>query len=268
MTVLVHFSHILTFATLFIASIFDVRSELGDVPDEFAVTAIIGGLGLHAAESFILGSWNPLIYSVVAGTIFSFYGWFAYWKGMWGGADALGLSALGFGAPYLVLSASGFISHSFNMFFNLVAVAFVYTLVFASIRALKKKGFGEQLRDKLYDDRLRIGLELGLALVIFGFLSLQNAAVIYAATAFMIFLYRFLQVVEEYALVEEVDVDELDGGEVLKEDDKIRGVSEEEISELDGTVEVMHGLRFMPVFPAALVLTDAGFTVLQYIILG
>lgn len=260
------FSHILTFAMLFIAAVFDLRSEMGDVPDVFAATAVAGGVILHTAQSYVVGSWNPLIYSLGVGAIFSAYGWFAYWKGMWGGADAFALSALGFGAPFMTLSLAGAVRQSVSMIINIVLVASIYTLVFSAARAYRTEGFTQKLREKLYSERKRIFLELGLAFVVFGFLKPVPAAGMYALIAGSVFLFRFLKVVEECALTEEVDADELEGGEVLK-GERIRGVTEEEIKDMDGTVEVMHGLRFVPVFPAALLLTDAGFTLIRYVLI-
>ncbi|MEF8880618.1 MAG: hypothetical protein V5A72_02190 [Candidatus Nanohaloarchaea archaeon] len=266
--ILTDFSHILTFSMLFIAAIFDVRSELGDVPDEFATTAIIGGILLHAGQSYLLGSLSPLIYSISLGLIFSLYGWAAYWKGMWGGADAMALSALGFGAPYMTLSLTGAVQHGFSLFINLVLVASAYTIVFSLIRAYKTEDFLVKLRERLYQDKLRISLEIGIGLIVFGLMKPFRAFFLYISIVLAIFLFRFLKIVERYGMMEEIKVDNLEGGEVIREssDDRIKGVTEEEIEEIDGKVKVMHGLRFIPVFPVTLVLTDAGVTFFNYLI--
>lgn len=266
--ILIEFSHILTFSMLFIAAIFDLRSEMGDVPDEFAAIAVIGGIILHAAYSYSISSITPLIYCLAVGSVLSAYGWFAYWRGMWGGADALGLSALGFGAPFLTLSLEGVFMQTFNLFINLVLVATVYTLGFSFLRAYRTESFLEKIRDKLLSEQKRIALELGLTTVVFAFLKPFRAALFYLIIASSVFLLRFLRVVEDHAMTEEVDAEDLEGGEVVREDksDRIKGVTEEEIEEIDGTVEVMHGIRFMPVFPAALILTDAGFSIMSMLI--
>jgi hypothetical protein len=253
---------------LFIAAVFDVRSEMGDVPDEFAATAVIGGVLLHAAQSYLNGSAVPLIFCLSAGIVFSAYGWFAYWRGMWGGADALALSALGFGAPYMTLSLTGVVTHGFNLFFNLVFVAFIYTVAFSLVRAYRSKDFLQKFRNQVYSERKRVMLELGAGASVFFLIDFPQAAAIYGLVLVTVFLFRFLRVVEEHAMIEEVEVSELEGGEVIRESksDKIKGVTGEEIEELEGKVRVMHGLRFMPVFPIALVLTDAGFTFLRFFI--
>jgi hypothetical protein len=262
---LVDFSHILTFSMLFIAAVFDVRSELGDVPDIFPAAAVVGGIVLHAAQAYVIGSWQPLIYSLGVGAAFSIYGWAAYWKGMWGGADAFALSSLGFGTPYLTLSLPGVVRHSTSLFINIVLVAFIYTLVFSMVRAFRKDGFLGALMERIEDFRREIALIAGVGLIAFGIFNPVYALGVYSLILFSTFMFFFLKVVEEYAMVEKVDADELNGGEVLK-GDRVRGVTEEEVEELDGEVEVVHGLRFLPVFPIALLVTDAGFTLIQYII--
>jgi hypothetical protein len=264
---LIEFSHILTFSLLFIAAIFDVRSELGDVPDIFGILAVAGGIILHGAASFSTGSWNPILYCFMAGVIFSVYGWGAYWKGVWGGADALALSALGFGAPFLTLSLAGTVQHSIDMFINLVLISFVYTLAFSTARAFKKKGFFGELRKKLDEQSRKVSILWGASLAVFGIFSPFKASLLYLVVVFSTLGYFFLKVVEEYAMVEKVDAEELEGGEVIR-GERIRGVTEEELEDMDGEVEVVHGLRLMPVFPLALLMTDAGFSILPYIISG
>jgi hypothetical protein len=266
--ILIEFSHILTFSMLFIAAIFDLRSEMGDVPDEFGAIAIVGGIILHAVYSYSIESFTPLIYCIAVGTVLSAYGWLAYWKGMWGGADALGLSALGFGAPFLTFSMEGVITQTFSLFVNIVLIATLYTLGFSLVRAYRTENFREKLKDKFQSERKRIALELGLATVVFAFLKPFLAALFYIVIASSVLLLRFLRVVEDYAMTEEVEAEELEGGEVVRENksDKIKGVTEEEIEEIEDSVEVMHGIRFMPVFPAALILTNTGFSMLGILI--
>lgn len=264
---LIEFSHILTFSLLFIAAIFDVRSELGDVPDIFGIAAVVGGIVLHAAESVFIGSFQPILFCLSAGIIFSVYAWGSYWKGMWGGADALALSALGFGAPYLTLSLAGAVRHSVSMFINLVLVSLIYTLVFSALRAFRKDGFLGEFTEKIREEQKVLGLIAGLGLAFLGFFNPVKAAAMYVLLLFSPFIYLFLKVVEEYAMVEKMNVEELEGGEVLR-GERIKGVSKEDLGELEGEVEVVHGLRLMPVFPLALILTDAGFTLINYFIFG
>jgi len=43
---------------------------------------------------------------------------------------------------------------------------------------------------------------------------------------------------------------------------EIKGITEEELDQLEGEVKLKEGLRFMPVFPVAMVLTFYGFSLL------
>jgi len=77
----------------------------------------------------------------------------------------------------------------------------------------------------------------------------------------LIFLYRFLKNIQDNLLSKEIPVSELEGGEVLAAEEEeggmIVGITEEEIQELDqDTVEIREGIRFIPVFPIALLMTD------------
>lgn len=262
---LAEFSHVLAFSMLFISSIFDVMSDKGDVPDFFGIAAIGGGILIHAILALQVSSLQPLLYCLGVGLAFSAYGWLAYWRGMWGGADALGLSVLGFGAPFLTLSMTGVVQHSLNMLVNIVLVSGAYTMVFASLRAYRTEEFTEKLVEKFREEW--IGVLLGVvagALFFFSF-KFSHAVLFYSVLLLMVFLFVFLKAVEEHGMTETIPAEKLEGGEVLA-DGKIEGVSEEEIEDLEDEVEIMHGMRFMPVFPIALVLTDAGLSLIPIIV--
>jgi len=65
-------------------------------------------------------------------------------------------------------------------------------------------------------------------------------------------------------MVREVEASEVEEGDVLAEGE-IKGVTEEDLEELEGTVKLKKGIRFMPVFPAAIAMTAAGISLLQYL---
>jgi len=251
-------SHVLAFCALCISSFYDVFSEKGDVPDLPAFVAIGAGIILHAIYAFQAWSVEPFLWMIGTGLAFSAYGWMAYWKGLWGGADAMGVTVLGFAAPYAV-SGPGLI-YPVNLFVNIMIVGLVYTVGFAFYRAVWSEGFFERTRDRVLEDRRRIPVEVvaaGLFSLYAGTVDL-NPYLYFAALLFIIFLYRFLKVLEDSEMTKTVPVEDLEGGEVVAEQgDIIEGISEEEIEELEvEKVEVQEGIRFMPVFPVALLMTD------------
>jgi len=251
-------SHVLAFVALTVNSFYDVLSEKGDVPDLPAFVAIGGGILLHSIQAWQLSSFEPVIWMLGVGTVFSVYGWLAYWKGLWGGADALGIMVLGFAAPYGFSGPE--LIYPVNIFVNIMIVGLVYTVGFAVYRAMSSEGFFTRVKDRVLDDRKRIPLELAGAAVFSAYAGTVNlnAYSYFAAFVFIIFLYRFLKVLEDAEMTKTVAVEDLEGGEVVAEHgDLIEGISEEEIDELDvDEVEVQEGIRFMPVFPVALLITD------------
>lgn len=241
-----------------VASFLDLRD--GEVPDFVFLVGILGGLLLHRADGLMSGSFEPFVLSLGLGLGFFVLGWSAYLKGVWGGADALAFSLLGFAAPSGL--DPGF--HLFDLMFNLMVAILVYSVLFVFWKSLKTEGFYDEFWSKLVDEKYRLVIELSLASVFTLFLSFIGLKPVFYASllVFMVFLYRFLSLAEEEVFTETVSVDELEGGEVLAEkylDGKIRGVSTEELEALDvDTVEVRDGVRLVPVFFLALVLTDLG----------
>ena len=249
-------SHILGVIILGVASFLDLRD--GEVPDYVFMVGIAGGLFLHRFNGFLIGSFDALFWSLALGCSFFVIGWLGYLYGVWGGADALAFSALGFLAPR---NLDGSL-HSIDLVLNLMLVILFYSVIFVVWKALRSDGFFELFWKDLVSSKLQIGLEV---FFVFGFsLFLYFIGVTpyihMSLLLFVLFLFRFLSSAEEEVFTKSVNVNELDGGEVLAKeylDGRIRGVSEEELEDLDvDTVEVRDGVRLVPVFLFTLIITD------------
>ena len=260
---IIHFSVIIAFATLFIASVFDVRSQKGDVPEIILYTGIASGLILHIAYSLVNSTFTPIIYSLVAGLSLGAYGYFAYRKGMWGGADFLGLVILGVSTPYFVG-----IMGMFDLIVNVMMVGFLYAVGFGFYRGLKSNTARKDFISRLKDSKKVVfgGLLGSAAFSIFAYSQGLNGLLYFLSFSFMIFLYYFMVSVEENLLVKEVEASEVEVGDVLAEGE-IRGVEEEDLEELEGDVKLKEGIRFMPVFPIGLMLTVYGISFLELLVL-
>jgi Flp pilus assembly protein protease CpaA len=251
------YSHLLAFVVLAVAAVYDLRTT--EVPDWLSATGVVGGLTIHAAAALLYNSWEPLIWSVGVGAVFSVYGWGMYFAGMWGGADAFATSILGFAAPYAVSGPS--LTYPADLFINLMLVGFVYSIGFAAVKAARIPEVREGFRDRLTQETPRVALEISGALVA-GFLLSSytplNGWIYGVGLGTMSLLYRFLKAVEEHAMVREVSLEEVEEGEVVAEvDHRVRGASQEELEDLDKEkVSVKSGVKFIPAFPAALLLTD------------
>lgn len=296
---LVVFSHILAFSTLFIAAVWDLYTT--EVPDMTGIVGVTGGVLLHGLHSYFTGSLDPITWSIGVGLIFSLYGWGMYFLGMWGGADAFAMSVLGFAAPYSV-SGIGLI-HAADLFVNIMMIGLAYSVLFAFYKALRSGGLLGKTVNRIVANERRIALEIFLLAMISGmaFYVKLDGFLYFAAGVSFVFFYRFLQVLEEEAMSSKVSIEELEPGDVIDSDvlpgEKVRqknllgssvsklrlalpfdssylenlenrigypevvGVTEDEIESLESvdvaSVEVKTGLRFIPVFPVALLVTDA-----------
>jgi hypothetical protein len=275
-------SHALAFSTLFLAAVFDLKTT--EVPDLVSIFGVVGGIFLHFMASLNAGfnlttllnvslifqnplAWlqalgDPLIWCLGVGTAFSIYGWGIYFLGMWGGADAFAMSVLGFAAPYSV-AGFGFL-HGVDLFLNIMIAGFLYTVIFAFYQATKRPEVWRNTWKQLKEQELRVSAEIvGAGLLGFAgeYTGTFNGMFYFGFFVLLIFLYRFLKNIQDDLLSTEVPVSELEGGEVLaaeeEEGGKIVGITEEEIKSLDKeTVEIREGIRFIPVFPIALIMTD------------
>lgn len=255
---LVLVSHVVCFLALAAGSVQDLLTT--EVSDQIPAVAVVSGILLHGAASYLGSTWMPLKWSLAVGAAFSVYGWGMYYMGMWGGADAFSLSALGFAAPY---GLSGFgLMHSVNLFVNIMIVGFAYTLLYAFYKAYETGGVVESTFEKIVDEKIRFLSEIALASA-FGAFALQvfNANIWCPVLAVsMVFLYRFLKQLEDGVMVAEKPVEDLEEGEVVTSGEvgkQVKGITQEEIDSLDvDKVTVKTGVRFVPVFPIALLITD------------
>jgi Flp pilus assembly protein protease CpaA len=252
-------SHFTAFITLMIGGLYDLKTT--EVPDEVSVIGVVAGILFHGVQSYVTGSWDPIIWSLSVGLIFSLYGWGLYYFGMWGGADAFAMSVLGFAAPYAL---TGFtVLYPANLFVNMMMIGFLYTLGFAFLRAMRSDGIRDNVIQRFKDEKLRIAAEAVLAVSISAAVGLYTALnpFVYLTGAFgIIVIYRFLKVLEDSEMVTEMPVSDLREGDVVQTpelDGKVRGITQEEIDNLEAdSVKVKEGVRFVPVFPVALLITD------------
>ena len=251
-------SHVLAFSTLFIASLFDLDTT--DVPDEFAVAGVMGGITLHAVYSFMTGDWSYLLWSLGVGTVFSVAGWGAYFAGGWGGADAFAMSVLGFAAPFVPPEPS--LVDPVNLVVNVMLAAFVYTTLYTVSRNLNLESVLSTY-SRLADNRIRVAGELLIAGMLAAVVQINgmNGYGYFGILTFLIVLYRFFQEVQENLMLEEKPLEEVEVGEVAAPGQgfgkKIVGLTEEDLEETDlDEIKIRTGVPFMPVFVIALIVTD------------
>lgn len=293
------FSHVLGFLSLLIGGVYDLKTT--EVPDWASIMGVAGGITLHAVYSYSTGSLEPLMWSLAVGAVFSIYGWGMYYYGMWGGADAFAMSVLGFAAPHGLSGQN--LMYPVNLFVNLMIVGFVYTLVYAAYKAAISGNVLLDTRQRILEQESRISLEIVVAALFSALADIYlgvNGPIYFGFLLTMIFLYRFLRVLESSEMVRKMPVSELEVGDVIDQEgvemggvrgknlvgnvlDRLKsftgrdsgllnhledrygyshivGITEQEIEKLERSdvdeVEVKTGVRFVPVFPAALLITD------------
>lgn len=258
---LIQFSVILAFSTLFIASIFDVKSQKGDVPEIILYTGLGGGIILHTVHAIINWNTTPILWSLSAGLAMLAYGYFAYRKGMWGGADMFGIAILGFSTSYFF----GLLG-TLDLLVNAMGAGFLYALAFGMIGGLKSSEVRKDflIRVKKKNWQLILFLVFGGTISTIAYLRNLNGLRFFLIYSGMVIVYYFIESVEEKLMVREVEASEVEEGDVLAEGE-IKGVTEDELEELEGPVKLKKGIRFMPVFPTAIAMTASGISLLQYL---
>lgn len=286
------FSHIIAFCALFVGAIFDLKTT--EVPDSVNIVGVVSGIMLHAYASLqlvrpdiLLSSavlfspfeWfmalgEPLAWALGVGVVFSLYGWGLYFLGMWGGADAFAMSVLGFAAPYAVSGPS--LIYPLSLFAAVLVAGFIYSLLFGFYKTAQNPDVIRDTVELIKEQEKRISLEIigaGLISGVAAFSSFRLGLIYFILLLFLILLYRLFRNIQDGLMVEEVPVEELEGGEVLAEEEelggKIEGITEEDIESIEkDTVEIREGIRFIPVFPIALLLVDlVGFRITWLFIL-
>ncbi|MFB6180814.1 MAG: hypothetical protein ABEJ93_02965 [Candidatus Nanohalobium sp.] len=288
----------MAFCVLIINSLFDIFSEKGDVPDKFSLTAIAGGILFHSLYALETTSLRPLLFMLFVAFLYSLYGWLAYWKGLWGGADAMCLTAVGFAAPYSLNGPNTMFP--VNFLINVMLIGFLYTIGFAFYKAVRSDSFFPQFKERVMNEKKRIPLEIigAAAVSIVAYKAQLDPLIYFAALVAIIFLYRFLKVLENTEMEAKIPLEEVEEGDIvftekvdLEHTKKLNMVGlvlgklenrwnsnliekvknrygYSDIVGLDSKgletlrkssveeVKVKEGIRFVPVFPAALLVTD------------
>ncbi len=247
-----------------ICGLYDLKTT--DMLDWLAIAMIVLGFGLHAAESFVTASWEPMIaWLTVVGFFFTF-SLFMYYAGYWGGGDGELLIAIGSLLPSSLL-------FSLNFFINSFLVGGIYSIAYAVILTAKnnkiKKAFAARLKGDIRPISLLVLSTFSILFIMFYFLTPWLIFFPFAISLLlfsMLILYRLAKVVEKVGFYRSVRTSQLKEGDMIGEDlpklkiykKLIRGLTKEEIKKIrkaKRTVMIREGVRYGPVFPLALAFT-------------
>lgn len=239
------------------AAYLDVRTT--EVPDW--VSGVIAGLGVifYTYLSLNASAASPLLASLSTGSAFFLMGWGMYLAGMWGGADAFLLGAVGFAFPFLPPGIEPFYTAPWPFALSLLMTVFllgsIYSVSYALYTALTSEGFAGDLVSNLRNRSTYTPL-----MPIYGFLAFFtmvlplvfpvppgrvyfNLAALSASLPVVAVLWALLKTVESEYMEIEIPAGEVEEGDVLAEDLGIDPGEDDPVENVSGRIgDFMSGL--------------------------
>lgn len=234
-----------------IAGIWDLLTT--EVPDEVLAVMGISGVSIWFFYGVITTDFAPLVYSLLFGTVILTLGWIMYKTGHWGGADACLFAGIG----YLIPFYAGELFMPMYIF-NFLVVGAVYMIAYAIILGLmNREVFSYFIDDIKENSRLVVSMLVLISCFVVFFTVVSGFSYISLLLIAMVFFWRYGVIIEKRVFRKRVRTKDLKVGDVV-EDMIWRGIEEREIKRLQRKkkyVVVKEGVRFIPAFPIALVIT-------------
>ncbi len=241
-----------------IAGAWDLKTT--EVPDEIPVLMVSLGIFLWFITA-LNGNSAPFVLSSVAGTIVLALGLLLYKHGKWGGADAWIFAAVLYLIP--VYNSRIFV---LDYIPNLVWVSALYTVIYAVALGIMNKRVLRNFVDDVKDNAAAvIGLPAaafaGFALFAYSlgvaYSARSSLLIIFVLMILLALFWRYARVIENKVFTRRIPTKQLKPGDVLQE--MIwRGLTPDEVAKIKKSkkfVTIKEGMRFVPVFPIALIVT-------------
>lgn len=272
-------TYVLSFATLFIGSITDLRTR--EVPDWVNYGLMISGIGLSLLFSAVYSSPSFIINSLIGLAIFFGIAYIMFYAGQWGGGDSKMLMGLG----AMIGIDISFRAQQFllGFFINALFIGAVYGLLWSIFLAFKnKKRFLEEFNEIMSQKeivkakKLILGL-LFLLLFILFFVKLYYIRIFVLSFALLAlttsYLWVFVRSIEKSCMHKLVEPSKLTEGDWIVNDvyvnkqyicgPKDLGIEKKQIRKLVGLYKkgkvrkilVKEGIPFVPSFFIAFVVT-------------
>lgn len=269
-----------------LASWYDLRTT--EVPDLVPFATGMTGVIIHLIRSLVANNFSFLLSSLAVGTIFLAIGYACYLVGLWGGADALILGAIGYVLPELPSQFSALLSplwpYQLTLILNIFLVGSVYSILYSIVLAWRKENRLQLVLDQFKERKKSIMLSASLvggSLVAMSFYFvlmaqirlvrvLERGLFFFSLFLLLVLTYYFLKGLEENEMKRKIPVAQLKEGDVLAQDveleggslssRKIQGLDKDEVEAIKQEKEkvmVKSGVCFIPTFPLAVLLTLA-----------
>lgn len=247
-----------------------------EIPDGIPYAMMAVGVIYWAVQSYMLGSYTPLLWSAVAGLGLLGFGFLMYYFGQWGGGDAKLLSAIGLLLPFAPPGfKTTFFPYSFSYTVNVFVIGAVYMILYAVVMAMRDRKILTAFRHDLKASSKVLTLgTLGLFAVFFlatfyltntldiplsTSLVLVGVALPALATLGLYVVFKFARSVENVGFKQRIPMSKLRVGDVLMESRRWDGIDEKQLRRIKKSgkkfVWIKSGVRFAPAFPLALLIT-------------
>lgn len=252
-----------------ICGLYDLKTS--NMLDPLAWVMIVSGIGLHAYESFITGNWFILEWCLFVTGAFFIFSVFMYYRGYWGGGDGEMLIAYGALLPF---GSNNSLYFPLFLFLNVFLVGGIYSLIYSFVIVAKDKKMLRKMKSELKENEKYFFGFFGAIIAIVILSSLNPFAIPLLLVVALLFIYppilKFSKFVEKNVFKKRIPVSKLKEDYVLGEDipklglkaNLVRGLSKEEVEKIKKVkkyVVIKEGVRFIPVFPIALIISLFGF---------
>lgn len=246
---------IIAIAGSVIAGLWDLKTT--EVPDPLPIGMVAIGILYWIFNWLITGDAVSLVISLVVGTALLAAGLLLYKKGQWGGADAWILAAIGYMIP--VYNGEMFM---LPYIMNFMIVSIVYTVVYALAVGMLHRGiFRHVAKDFTQNAKIIVAVPVAvLALLVVASMYVPVIGLaprLLALVVLLMLFWRYATVIEKRVFRKKIPASKLRQGDVLETGNWI-GLTEKQIKKLRSQkryVVIKDGMRFVPVFAIALVLT-------------
>ena len=239
-----------------IAGLWDLKTT--EVPDHLLYAMIAIGAVYWAANWLLTGDVTSLAISLLVGSLLLALGLVMYKKGQWGGADAWILAAIGYMIPFY--NGEIFI---IPYLLNFVIVSIVYSAIYAITVGIMHRDVFQHVKADLKEKRtILIGVPSALlALTIIVALTRPLFTTLFfnlfILFTLLIVFWRYAVVLEARVFKKKIPTSRLKVGDVLDKGNWV-GLTERQVRNIrkhKRYVVIKDGMRFVPVFAIALVLT-------------
>lgn len=258
-----------------VAAAYDLKTT--EVPDWVFYTMLVVGIPAFIIKSFLTWDWSLFGFASLTGLSLLGIGYLMYRTGMWGGADMVLLSLIGFlMVPVIGLfPGESYLPFGVSFFFNLFVIGAAYMIVYAIVFSLKNAPVRQNFKSGLVSSSkliaaISVSCFAAFSAILFYLAGSYGAAVtaiefsqfvlVPVATVILFFLvYRFAKSVENVGFKRQIPVSKLRVGDMLLSERKLIGISQSQILKIKRsgkkTVWIKDGVRFIPAFPMALIFT-------------